>query len=525
VPDDEATPSDMNRSAASPPELVLVTAATGYIGRNLVKPLEAAGYRVRAAARSPRKLSGIVSPNTDVAQADAFDPAAVAASLVGVDTAFYLIHTLGAGADYAKRDREAAEILARAAADAGVRRIVFFGGLGANAEDLSEHLASRHEVGRVLASTGVEVVEFRASIVIGSGSTSFEMIRNLVEKLPAMTTPRWVRMPCQPIAIDDVASYLVAAVRLPEDPACRHRVYEVGGSDIVTYGDLLSMYAHHRGLRRLVIPVPVLSPGLSGWWLYLFTPKQATVGRQLAESLRHPTVVTDDSASRDFPDVHPVSAECAFDRAFTESEEAFASIRWSEELADTPAGVPSSFEREGRYVDSRTLQVSCPAEAAFDPVACIGGENGWYAFDTLWDIRGFMDLALGGPGRRRGRRDQYALMEGDALEWWRVEQVEAPWLLRLKAEMVMPGEGWLQYELVSADEGTVVRQTATFEPKGILGRLYWYSVLPFHHFVFNGTLKGIERECTALVTGPNTCPLPGAWERETSRRAGGDAGA
>ncbi len=246
---------------------MLVTAATGYIGRNIVKPLEAAGYRVRAAARSPRKLSGIVSPNTEVVTADAFDPAAVAASLAGVDTAFYLIHTLGAGADYAKRDREAAEIFARAAADAGVRRIVFFGGLGADAEDLSEHLASRHEVGRVLASTGVEVVEFRASIVIGSGSTSFEMIRNLVEKLPAMTTPRWVRMPCQPIAIHDVASYLVAAVRLPEDPACRHRIYEVGGSDVVTYGDLLqhvraspgAQATRHPGARAVAGPLGMVA--------------------------------------------------------------------------------------------------------------------------------------------------------------------------------------------------------------------------------------------------------------------------
>jgi len=247
------------------------------------------------------------------------------------------------------------------------------------------------------------------------------------------------------------------------------------------------------------------------------------VGRQLAESLRYPTVVTDDAAVRDFPDIHPVTAECAFDRAFTDEETAFSAIRWNEELADRPTDAPASFEREGRYVDSRTLKVSCPPEAAFDPVACIGGENGWYAFDTLWDIRGFMDIVLGGPGRRRGRRDQYALMEGDVLEWWRVEQVDSPRLLRLKAEMVMPGEGWLQYELVADDDGTVVRQTATFDAKGILGRLYWYAVLPFHHFVFNGTLEGIERECTALVTGPNTCPLPGAYERETSRRTEGEA--
>jgi uncharacterized protein YbjT (DUF2867 family) len=497
---------------------LLVTAATGYIGRNIVAPLEAAGYRVRAAARTPKRLRGIATAHTEVVSADAFDALAVRSSVEGIDTAFYLVHTLDGGADYAERDRQAATIFAEAAQDAGVRRIVFFGGLGGDAGKLSEHLASRHEVGRILASTGVPVVEFRASIVLGSGSTSFEMIRNLVEKLPAMTTPRWVRMPCQPIALDDVVRYLVAAVELPEDRAHSHRIYEVGGSDIVTYGDLLSLYGKHRGLKRLIIPVPVLSPGLSGWWLYLFTPKQATVGRQLAESLRHPTTLTSDAAARDFPAIHPIGTKEAYDRAFAAEEAAFSAIRWNEELADRPADASPNFEREGRYVDSRTLRIACPPEAAFDPIACIGGENGWYAFDTLWDIRGFFDILLGGPGRRRGRRDQYALIEGDVLEWWRVETVDSPWLLRLRAEMVMPGEGWLQYELVPDGEGTIVRQTATFDAKGLLGRLYWYAVLPFHHFVFTGTLKGIERECTELISGPNTCQLPGAHARGVAKR-------
>ncbi len=501
---------------------ILVTACTGYIGRSIVKPLESAGYHVRAAARSPERLRGIVTERTEVVSADAFDALAVRTALEEVDTAFYLVHTLGGGADYAERDRHAATIFAEAAREAGVRRIVFFGGLGGDPGKLSEHLASRHEVGRVLASTGVPVVEFRASIVIGSGSTSFEMIRNLVEKLPAMTTPRWVRMPCQPIAIDDVVRYLVAAVDLPDDASRPHRIYEVGGADIVTYGDLLRMYGERRGLTRLIIPVPVLSPGLSGWWLYLFTPKQATVGRQLAESLRHPTIVTSDAATRDFPAIRPIGASEAYDRAFAAEEAAFSAMRWNDELADRPADASPDFEREGRYVDSRTLKVACPPEAAFDPIACIGGENGWYAFDTLWDIRGFFDILLGGPGRRRGRRDQYALVEGDVLEWWRVEKVESPRLLRLEAEMVMPGRGWLQYELSPEADGTLVRQTATFDAKGVLGRLYWYAVLPFHHFVFTGTLKGIERECTELVSGPNTCPLPGEHARRAAERRGSE---
>jgi uncharacterized protein YbjT (DUF2867 family) len=244
--------------------------------------------------------------------------------------AFYLVHTLGGGDDYPERDRIAATNFARAAADAGTRRIVYIGGLGQDVGELSEHLASRQEVGRLLASTDVPVIEFRVSIVIGSGSTSFEMIRNLVEKLPAMTTPRWVRVAAQPIAIDDVASYLVAAVRWEMGVNERHRVYEIGGSEIVSYGDLLKMYARHRGLKRLIVPVPVLWPGLSGWWLYLFTPKQATVGRQLAESLRYPTVAIDDSARRDFPGIEAMGATRALDLAFAEEDATFERIKWSQ---------------------------------------------------------------------------------------------------------------------------------------------------------------------------------------------------
>jgi hypothetical protein len=279
----------------------------------------------------------------------------------------------------------------------------------------------------------------------------------------------------------------------------------------------MRLYARARHLHRLVIPVPVLSPGLSGWWLYLFTPKQAKVGRQLAESLRFPTIVGDDSALSDFPEIHPIGADAAMARALSDEDTEFARTCWADEYGDRSE--PVSAERQGRYIDSRVLRVACPPEAAFDPIACIGGERGWYAFDTLWDLRGVIDILLGGPGRRRGRKDQFALVEGDYLDWWRVEHVDPPRLLRLFAEMRMPGRGWLQYELRSDGASTIVRQTALFDPLGVLGRLYWYSVLPFHHFVFNGTLKGVERECIALVSGPNTCPLPGAYGLALEARA------
>lgn len=498
-------------------ELTLITAASGYIGSRLLSALAAGGHTLRASARDPRRVKAV--QGVEVVTADALDADAVAASLAGVATAVYLVHTLGAGEGYAERDRTAARIFAKAAREAGVRRIVYLGGLGDDSAVLSDHLSSRQEVGRLLGEAGVPVIEFRASIVIGPGSTSFEMIRNLVEKLPVMPTPRWVRMPAQPIAISDVLAYLTAAVDAP-DPGEAHAVYEIGGADIVSYGDLLMLFAQRRGLRRLVIPVPVLSPGLSGWWLYLFTPREATVGRQLAESLRFPTVVTGDAARRAFPEIRPCGAAEAIDRAFADEARTFAATCWSDALEGMP--LPVSLSREGRYIDSRTIHASCPPEAAFDPIACIGGEKGWYAFDTLWDIRGFLDILVGGPGHRRGRRDQYALVEGDHLEWWRVEKVESPRLLRLRAEMRLPGEGWLQYELTPDGEGTLVRQTATFHPKGLLGRVYWYLVLPFHHFVFEGTLKGIDRECRALVSGPNTCPLPGAYDRAREARADRD---
>ncbi len=493
---------------------VLVMGATGYIGKNTLGPLVAEGYRVRAAARNPARIPG--PENIERVAADVSDAASIRAALVDVQVAFYFVHTLGGGADYQTRDRDAARIFGEEAALAGVERIVYLGGLGEDRAELSEHLASRHEVGRLLAAGGVPVIEFRASIVIGSGSTSFEMIRNLVEKLPAMTTPRWVRMPAQPVGIDDVVAYLLASIELGLAPDESHRVYEIGGADITTYGGLLALHAELRDLKRLVIPVPVLSPGLSGWWLYLFTPREATVGRQLAESLRFPTVVTDDSAARDFPDIHPIGTREAVMRAFAAEDAVFDRTLWAEEFAGDDS--VQQFQRNGRYVDSRVIRAACPPEAAFDPVACIGGKEGWYAYDTLWDLRGFIDILLGGPGRRRGRRDQFALVEGDHLDWWRVERLVAPRLLRLVAEMKLPGRGWLQYELRPDGDETIIRQTAIYEPKGVLGRAYWYLVLPMHHFVFNGTLKGIDTRCRELVEGPNTCPLPDEYGRQLAKR-------
>jgi uncharacterized protein YbjT (DUF2867 family) len=478
--------------------LVLVTGATGYIGGRLLRPLAAEGFRVRAGARQPAVLEQRWGSLVEPVRLDVFDAASVRSALAGVDTAFYLVHSLGGSAEYARLDRVAARTFARAAREAGVRRVVYLGGLGDDSQRLSEHLGSRHEVGGILAQEGPQTLEFRASIVIGSGSTSFEMIRNLVEKLPAMTTPSWVRMPAQPIAIEDVVRYLVTAVSAS---VTGNHIFEIGGTEIVTYGDILRRYADRRGLKRLIIPVPFLTPWLSGWWLSLFTPAQARVGRQLAESLRFPTVVTDDAAVRTFPEVVPMGLDDAFDRALANEDTEAAETRWCDSLGSCQLVEPPKRERlRGRLIDERSIRVNCPPEAAFAPIVRIGGSTGWYSADWLWGLRGWLDQFVGGVGSRRGRRHPTDLRPGDTLDWWRVVSIEPPHSLLLQAEMRIPGRGWLRYDIEPDPDtgGSIVNQTAIFDSKGLLGLGYWYALVPFHAFVFNGVLRGIERECGRL---------------------------
>ena len=421
---------------------------------------------------------------------DVQDPASLDAALAGVDTAYYLVHSMAAGTDYRAADRRGAEAFGAAARRAGVRRIVYLGGLGSE-EDLSGHLSSRQEVGRILAASGVPTLELRASIVIGSGSTSFEMIRSLVDRLPVMVTPRWVGTQTQPIAIEDVLAYLVEAadLDLPES-----RVVEIGGPDRVSYGDLMREYARQRGLRRIMLPVPVLTPRLSSLWLGLVTPVYARVGRELVEGLRNETVVHDPSALELFR-VRPRGVRDAIARALVNEDREFAATRWSDALSSGPG--PRSFGGAAvgsRLIDSRSARVPVPPEAAFAPIRRIGGRRGWYYGNLLWRLRGFLDLPFGGAGTRRGRRDPERLLPGDTVDFWRVEEVEPDRLLRLSAEMTLPGRAWLQFEVEPDDGGSVIRQTAIFDPVGVLGRLYWYAIWPVHGFVFRGMVRGIARE-------------------------------
>jgi len=466
---------------------ILLTGATGYVGGRLLAALERRGVPVRCFARRPEALRARAAPSTEVAAGDALDAGAVARALEGIDAAYYLIHSMG-GEDFAARDREAARIFGEAAREGGVRRIIYLGGLGASAGSLSEHLRSRQETGEILRQSGVPVVELRASIVLGSGSLSFEIIRALVERLPVMICPRWVAVEAQPIAVEDVIAYLAGALDLP---AGAERIYEIGGPDRVTYGDLMREYARQRRLKRLLIPVPLLTPRLSSLWLGLVTPVYARVGRKLIDSLRNPTVIRDPAALAAFP-VRPRSVRDAIARALVNEDEAFARTRWSDALSS--AGLTERYGGDlfgTRLIDSRKAFVPVPAAAAFAPIRRIGGDAGWYYGNTLWRLRGALDLLVGGVGLRRRRPRTDELHPGDALDFWRVESVESDRLLRLRAEMKVPGRAWLQFETTPVAGGTEIRQTAIFDASGLVGLAYWYALYPLHRFIFAGMLRGI----------------------------------
>jgi uncharacterized protein YbjT (DUF2867 family) len=469
---------------------VLVTGATGYIGGRLVPVLEAAGVRLRCLARHPASLSFRVAPATEVVEGDLFDLASLDRALSGIDVAYYLVHSMGAHGDYLESDRVAARNFGDAARRAGVRRIVYLGGLATGDEVFSKHLRSRIETGQMLRESGVPVVEFRASVVIGSGSLSFELIRALVERLPIMICPRWVSTLAQPIGIDDVLSYLAAALRLP---AGESRTFEIGGLDQASYGDLMREYARQRGLKRVMISVPLLTPRLSSLWLGLVTPVYARVGRELIAGLKNRSVVVDPTALAVFP-FRPIGLREAIARAIRYEDRAFALTRWSDARSSGGATASSSDTRfGGKLIDRRQIHVPVGADRAFAPIATIGGNQGWYYATWLWRVRGAIDLLMGGVGMRRGRRDPNTPTVGDTLDFWRVEAYEPVRRLRLSAEMRVPGRAWLEFEVVPDADGAVVHQTAVFEPVGLSGLLYWYVLWPVHALIFGGLLRSIAR--------------------------------
>jgi len=488
----------MTTSAATPPEApILLTGATGYVGGRLLAALEASGRNVRCVVRCPENLRGRVAATTEVVRGDVLEPASLPAALASVKTAIYLVHAMGSSGSFVDEDRRAAESFGRAARAAGVERIVYLGGLGDHDAPLSEHLQSRHEVGDVLRESGVPVIELRASIVIGSGSLSFEMIRALVERLPVMITPRWVAMPAQPIAIADLLQYLLAAIEM--SPA-GNPVFEIGGADRVSYGDMMHEYARQRGLRRLMIRVPVLTPRLSSLWLGLVTPLYARVGRKLVDSICYATVVHDDAARRAFAIV-PMGHREAIAAALRSEDQVLAATRWSDALSSSGPTRDWGGTRFGsRLVDSRVAHVPVTPHAAFTPIRRLGGGRGWLYAQWLWKIRGWLDLLAGGVGLRRGRRDPESLRVGDALDFWRVEIFEPDRRLRLYAEMKLPGRAWLEFEVTGDATGSTIRQTAEFDPVGLWGLAYWYGIYPLHQLVFAGMLGTIAAQAVAAAT-------------------------
>jgi uncharacterized protein YbjT (DUF2867 family) len=468
---------------------VLLTGATGYIGGRLLRALEDEDVALRCLARRAGPLLARVAAGTEVVSGDVLDEQAVRRALEGVETAYYLVHSMSSEESFAELDRRAAEQFGRAARDAGLQRIVYLGGLGGSGS-LSSHLASRQEVGQILRDSGVETIEFRASIVIGSGSLSFEMIRALVERLPVMITPRWVRTLTQPIAIEDVVAYLLAALELP---AAGSRIYEIGGADVVSYGDIMQAYARRRGLRRLMVGVPFLTPRLSSLWLSLVTPLYAQVGRKLVDGVRNETVVTDGAALRDFA-IRPRGVDEAIDRALAFEDRQFAESRWSDALPASRVRELNRTEYGSRLIDSRAVRVPVSASRAFAPIARIGGGTGWYGADLLWQARGVLDQLVGGVGLRRGRRSPDTIASGETLDFWVVQDYQPDRLLRLEAQMRVPGRAWLQFEVEPVDEGSSrIRQTALFDPAGLAGRAYWYALYPIHAYVFSRMLRGIAR--------------------------------
>jgi uncharacterized protein YbjT (DUF2867 family) len=468
----------------------LVTGATGYIGGRLVPVLEAGGVRLRCLARQPAALASRVAPSTEIVAGDLLDPMSLDRALTGIDVAYYLVHSMGAHGDYRDTDRLAAHNFGQAARRAGVRRIVYLGGLATGEEPLSKHLESRIATGQALRESGVPVVEFRASVVVGSGSLSFELIRALVERLPIMICPRWVSTLAQPIGIDDVLAYLALALQLPDG---ENRTFEIGGTDRASYGDVMREYARQRGLKRVMISVPLLTPRLSSLWLGLVTPVYARVGRELIAGLKNPSVVTDPAALAVFP-IRPVGLREAIGRALRYEDRAFALTRWSD--ARSSGGVRPSLADarfRGKLVDRRQIRVAVDPDRAFVPIARIGGARGWYFGTWLWRLRGAIDLVFGGVGMRRGRRDPEAPAVGDTLDFWRVEAYEPGRRLRLAAEMKLPGRAWLEFEVAPDGGGALVHQTAVFEPAGLFGLVYWHVLLPVHAVIFGGMLRKIAQ--------------------------------
>ena len=496
----------MTQNVVSP---ILVSGATGYIGGRLVPALLQAGYTVRVLVRDARRLQGRPwLSQVQVVEGDVLQPETLLPALRGVAVAYYLVHSMAASQDFDRRDRQAAQNFAQVARQQGVQRIIYLGGLGDPQANLSHHLRSRQSTGEVLRQAGVPLTEFRAAIVVGSGSISFEMIRYLTERIPVMICPRWVYQRVQPIAINDVIAYLVAALNTP---ASADAVIEIGGADVLTYGEMLLGYARARGLKRWLLPVPFLTPRLSSYWVHLVTPIPAALARPLIDGLRNEVIVRNPLAKQLFPEIQPLDYQSALALALAELDAQRIETSWSDALATSQGDMApvSLTTHEGMIIERRQRIVPASPAQTFRAFSRLGGETGWLYLNLLWQIRGAIDRLVGGVGLRRGRRDPETVRVGDAIDFWRVEAVEADRRLLLRAEMKLPGKAWLQFEAIPYGEGqTRLVQTAFFAPKGLSGLAYWYLLYPIHSLIFSGLIDRLKQLAGQAAANSTSNPVP-----------------
>ena len=473
------------------PKRILVTGASGYIGGRLLQALLEAGYDAKSMVRRPQQFMSKFPLEHDCRYGDVSNTASLVDAFFQIDTVVYLVHSM-ADDGFVDREVQAAHNVCEAAKKAGIQQIIYLGGLSDQTVTLSDHMKSRHAVGDVLRQSGIPTTEFQASIIIGSGSLSYELIRHLTERLPVMVTPKWVRVKAQPIGVTDVVAYLMAEIDRDVEQS---DVFEIGGRDQVSYAQLMQAYAAAKGLQRWIIPVPVLSPGLSSLWLSLFTPIYATVGRKLIASIKHASIVTQPEKTMARFSILPMGVKQAIEMAIENEENAFTKTHWASAYSTSNYTNNWLESRDGnKLIYTKKARIRASMSRCFSPIERIGGAAGWYYWTALWKLRGIVDLFLGGPGHRRGRKHPTTLHQGDFVDWWRVEQIDRPRLLRLKAEMKLPGRAWLEFELKPVgNTKTDLFVTAIFDPSGVMGRVYWWVLYPAHFFMFNGLLRAIRQ--------------------------------
>jgi uncharacterized protein YbjT (DUF2867 family) len=479
-----------------PLQKILVTGATGYVGGRLVPRLLEEGVSVRVFARQPSQLQGRSwLERVEVVQGDAINPERLSAVMQGMDAAYYLIHGMSSGTDFYQRDLMVARNFGQAARIAGLQRIIYLGGLGGGHEgDLSEHLRSRHEVGVVLAESGVPVIEFRAAVVVGSGSAAFEMMRYPVEGMPILFCPSWVSTRIQPISVRDVQDYLIASLKVSEEQVGKHRIIEIGGSEVLTYHEMMRGYAKARGLRRMMISVPFLTPPVCAAFLHWVSPIPVQLARALIEGMRNEVVVHDDSAMQLFSEIHPRDYRTSLDRALARIVADEVETTWSDaQVSALGDAVPVTLTtRQGLLLEERQRLIAASPETIYSILTGLGGKRGWLYANWIWRFRGILDWLVGGVGFRRGRRHPDELRVGDALDFWRVESLIPDRLIRLRAEMKVPGLAWLQFEINPQTlQRNLLIQTAYFEPKGVPGLVYWYVLYPIHGWMFSKLISKI----------------------------------